>query len=83
MNENSSGSVSLAEAPGAAAVRRYYSRHTAADDAQHNSAAFTWSEQRQAFQIEVRGYIVAEPATMAGVVAFSLMHNSRIASLQT
>ncbi len=78
MNENSSGSVALAEAPGAAAVARYYARHAKADDVQHNCAAFTWSEADQAFQIEVRGYIVAEFPKLAEVVAFCLMHNSRV-----
>ncbi len=84
MNENFSGSGCLVEpqAFGAAALRRYYARHVQADDMQHNAAAFTWSKQRQAFQIEVCGYIVAEPSTLPEVVAFCLMHNSRIVSLK-
>lgn len=82
MNENSSGSVCLGEAPGAAAVARYYARHAKADDLQHNCAGFWWDRSRKCFQIEVCGYIVAEPVAMAEVVAFCLMHNSRIASLK-
>lgn len=87
MNDNPSGSVSLVNPvrrwPHVDVVRDYYARHAKADDVQHNCAAFTWSEADQAFQIEVRGYIVAEFPQLAEVVAFCLMHNSRIAPTHT
>ena len=58
------------------AVARYYARHAKADDAQHNAAAFTWNEKLAAFEIEVRGMIVATFAKLSDVRAFSVMHNT-------
>ena len=58
------------------AVARYYARHAKADDAQHNSAGFTWNAARGCYEIEVCGYIVATFPSLARVKLFSAMHNT-------
>lgn len=62
----------------AAALKRFNERHAAADSILFNSAGFVWNAAAKFFEIEVRGMIVATPKTLAGVKAFSEMHNNRL-----